>query len=126
MTGIPPEATPVRYRAAMETTSEVTPETDDDARSGTAPEVEEAERAERRRLAANRFGWIVAWGVSVVALIVGISLTGVGTAEHIVEYSDSYDVFRREVWPAGLVLLGVGALGVIATALATTVLTQKR
>ncbi|MFE7065938.1 hypothetical protein [Microbacterium sp. NPDC057658] len=110
----------------METTSEVTPETDDDARSGTVPEAEEAEHAERRQLAVNRFGWIVAWGVSVVALIVGISLTGVGTAEHIVEYSDSYDVFRREVWPAGLVLLGVGALGVIATALATAVLTQKR
>lgn len=110
----------------METTSEVMHETDDDARSGTAPEAEQAERAERRRLAANRFGWIVAWGVSVVALIVGISLTGVGTVEHIVEYDDSYDVFAREVWPAGLVLLGVGALGIIATALATTVLTQRR
>ncbi|WP_149084168.1 MULTISPECIES: hypothetical protein [Microbacterium] len=110
----------------METTSEVTHETDGDARSGIALEAEEAELAQRRRVAVNRFGWIVAWGVSVVALILGISLTGVGTAEHIVEYSDGYDVFRREVWPAGLVLLGVGALGVIATALATAVLTQRR
>ena len=110
----------------METTSEVTHETDDDARSGIVLGTDEAERAERRRLVANRLGWIVAWGVSVVALIVGISLTGVGTVEHIVEYSDSYDVFTREVWPAGLVLLGVGALGVIATALATAVLSQKR
>ncbi|MEW2006709.1 hypothetical protein [Microbacterium sp. NPDC079208] len=110
----------------METTSEVTPETDDDARSGTAPETDEVDLAERRRLAVNSFGWIAAWGVSVVALIVGISLTGVGTVEHIVEYDESYDVFTREVWPAGLVLLGVGALGIIATALATTVLTQRR
>ncbi|MCK2033472.1 hypothetical protein [Microbacterium sp. KSW4-4] len=110
----------------METTSEVTHETDGDALSGTAPETDELERAERRRLAVNSFGWIAAWGVSVVALIVGISLTGVGTVKHIVEYSDSYDVFTREVWPAGLVLLGVGALGIIATALATAVLPQKR
>lgn len=51
---------------------------------------------------------------------------GVGTVEHIVEYGDSYDVFTRDVWPAGLVLLGVGAVGIIATALATAVLTQKR
>ncbi|MBP3977119.1 hypothetical protein [Microbacterium sp. BLY] len=110
----------------METASGPAQQADIDPRAEATPEAEEADLAERRRVATNRFGWIVAWGVSVVALIVGISLTSAGTVEQATGYGDIYDIVLREVWPAGLVLLGVGALGIIATALATAVVTQRR
>lgn len=89
--------------------------------------VEEVELREKQRVLARKFSWGVAWVVPVLSLIVGIWLTGAGTIEQYTPAGDGvYDVTWLAVWPAGLVLLGVGALGVVATAIATAVLATDR
>jgi hypothetical protein len=89
--------------------------------------VEEAELREKQRMLARRFSWSVAWIVPVVALIVGIWLTSAGTIEQLNDLGDdTFEATYLVVWPAGLVLLGVGALGVVAAAIATAVLTTDR
>ncbi|WP_258567010.1 hypothetical protein [Microbacterium sp. Se5.02b] len=70
---------------------------------------------------------MLAWGLPFIALIAGIALTNTGTIHQSMPAGDDmYDVVLLAVWPAGLVLLGVGALGLTAAALTTVVLTTKR
>lgn len=89
--------------------------------------VDAEELRQLQRRTARRLSWALAWGVPVIALIVGIWLTAVGSIEQFTPAGDGvFDVTWLAVWPAGLVLLGVGALGLVATALATAVLTTER
>ena len=93
----------------------------DDAALGRAAE------QERQRTFIRRLSWALAWGVSVVALIVGISLTATGSVEQLTPLGDdTYDVAFLTVWPVGLVLIAVGALGLVASAITTAVLTTNR
>ncbi|MFK3677092.1 hypothetical protein ACI2IP_05140 [Microbacterium sp. NPDC090218] len=86
-----------------------------------------ASQEEAQRTTIRRLAWTLAWGLPAIALIVGISLTNTGAIEQWTPAGDdSYDVTMLAVWPAGLVLLAVGALGLIASALTTVVLTTKR
>jgi hypothetical protein len=88
---------------------------------------EEAELRERQRRTARRLAWGIAWVVPVLSLIVGIWLTSAGTIEQLNDLGDgTFVTTLSAVWPAGLVLLGVGALGVVAAAIATAVLTTDR
>lgn len=67
--------------------------------------------------------WSIAWGIPVIAFIVGVILVSNGTVEHWTPLGDDqFDVSYVAVWPAGLVLLGVGMLGVTAAAIATAVI----
>lgn len=80
-----------------------------------------------REVTIRRLSWMLVWGVALIALIVGISLTSTGSIEQWTPVGDdTYDVTMLAVWPAGLVLLGVGALGVLAAALTWAVLATKR
>lgn len=110
----------------MDATQDAAQERSSDARFDDVI-VEEAELRERQRRTARRLSWGIAWVVPVVALIVGIWLTGAGTIEQLNDLGDdTFDVTLIVVWPAGLVLLGVGALGVVAAAIATAALTTDR
>lgn len=72
--------------------------------------------------AARRAAWWLAWGIPVVALVVGIVLTSNGTLEFTTTYDGySYEANYVTVWPVGLVLLGTGILGLLAAALATAI-----
>lgn len=67
--------------------------------------------------------WFIAWVIPVVAFIVGVTLVSNGTVERWTPLGDGqFDVAYVVVWPAGLVLLGVGLLGVTAAAIATAVI----
>lgn len=82
---------------------------------------------ERQRRTVRWLSWGLAWAVPLIALIVGISLTSAGTIERVNDWGDGViDVTLFVVWPAGLVLLGAGVLGVIAAAIATAILTTDR
>lgn len=95
-----------------------------DATQGDAVTVS-AEEAQRTTI--RRWAWTVAAGLPLIASIVGISLTSTGTIEQWKALGDdTYDVVMLAVWPAGLVLLSVGLLGLIATALTAAVLTTRR
>lgn len=75
----------------------------------------------------RRLTWTLAWVIPLLALIIGIPLTANGTSEIWTPVGgDSYDVTTLAIWPAGLVLLGVGLLGLTATAIATALVTTKR
>lgn len=79
------------------------------------------------RTAVRLLSWAIAWVIPVVALAVGIALTTSGTMEQWTPVGDdTYDVTLLAVWPVGLVLLAVGALGLIGTAIATAVMTSER
>ena len=97
---------------------------------GSSPEdgaLGRAAEQERQRTFIRRLSWALAWGVSVVALIVGISLTATGSVEQLTPLGDdTYDVAFLTVWPVGLVLIAVGALGLVASAITTAVLTTNR
>lgn len=87
------------------------------------------ETEERRewQVLSRRALWSIAALVPVVAVIAGIVLTSIGTAEQWTPIGDGqFDVTFLAVWPAGLVLLGVGLLGVIATAIAAAVVSSRR
>lgn len=110
----------------MDATQDAAQERTADARFD-AVIVEESELRASQRRTARRLSWGIAWVVPVVALIVGIWLTSAGTIEQLNDLGDdTFDVTLIVVWPAGLVLLGVGALGVVAAAIATAVLTTDR
>ncbi|WP_226533599.1 hypothetical protein [Microbacterium paraoxydans] len=95
-----------------------------DATQGDAATVS-AEEAQRTVI--RRWSWTVAVGLPLIASIIGIALTSTGTVEQWNSLGDdTYDVVMFAVWPAGLVLLSVGLLGLIATALTAAVLTTKR
>jgi hypothetical protein len=82
---------------------------------------------ETRRTILRRLAWTLAWGLSLIALIVGIALTNAGSIDQSTPVDDEmYEVIMIAVWPAGLVLLAVGALGLIASALTAAVLTTRR
>jgi hypothetical protein len=82
---------------------------------------------EAQRTIIRRWSWTVAVGLPLIAMIVGIALTSTGTIEQWNSLGDDmYDVVMLAVWPAGLVLLSVGLLGLIATALTAAVLTTRR
>ncbi|MEV4669490.1 hypothetical protein [Microbacterium sp. LWO12-1.2] len=109
----------------MDATQDAAQERAEDARFDAV--VEEAELRERQRMLARRFSWGIAWVVPLVALIVGIWLTSAGTIEQLNDLGDdTFEATYLVVWPAGLVLLGVGVLGVVAAAIATAVLTTDR
>lgn len=111
-------------------------ETQDAPRERTAEQVrsdrdaEEVARVQHQQMVIRRWSWTLAWGIPLVALIVGIALTAKGTGEIWTPVSDgaydTYDVTMFAVWPAGLVLLAVGALGVTAAAIATALVTTER
>lgn len=84
-----------------------------------------AEEVQQRNI--RRWAWTVAVGLPLIASIIGVALTSAGTTEQWNSLGDdTYDVVMLAVWPAGLVLLSVGLLGLIATALTAAVLTTKR
>lgn len=86
----------------------------------------ETEPPQDHRPLIIRLSWFIAWGVPVVAFIVGAVLTGMGSVEQWTPLGgDQYDITYLAVWPVGLVLLAVGLLGVIAAAIATAVTTTK-
>lgn len=88
---------------------------------------EAATHDETQRTTIRRLSWMLAWGLPLIALITGIALTNTGTIDQSMPAGDDmYDVVLLAVWPAGLVLLGVGALGLTAAALTSVVLTTKR
>ena len=63
----------------------------------------------------------------MLSLIVGIWLTAVGTVEQLTPAGEGmFDVTWLAVWPAGLVLLAVGILGVVAAAITALVFTRDR
>ncbi|WEK61711.1 MAG: hypothetical protein P0Y60_02800 [Candidatus Microbacterium colombiense] len=108
----------------MDTTADVSRENID---TTAQDDIEEAAFRERQRELARKVSWGIAWVVPVVALIVGIWLTAVGTVEQYSPAGDGvYDVTWLAVWPAGLVLLGVGILGLTAVSLATALISTKR
>ncbi|GGM37146.1 hypothetical protein [Microbacterium saperdae] len=110
----------------MDATQDAAQERSEDARFDDVI-VEEAELRASQRRNARRFSWGVAWVVPVLSLIVGIWLTSARTIEQLNDLGDgTFDVTLFVVWPAGLVLLGVGVLGVVATAIATAVLSTDR
>ncbi|GAA1232872.1 hypothetical protein JOF42_000758 [Microbacterium phyllosphaerae] len=79
------------------------------------------------RKTVRRLSWALAWGLPVIALIVGIALTATGAVEQWEPLGEgAYDVTLLAVWPAGLVLLAVGALGLAAAAIATAVVMTER
>ena len=106
--------------------------TQDAARDGATEQVRTDSAADpmppfMSRTAVRRLSWAIAWVIPVVALVVGIALTASGTSEVWTPVGDdTYDVTLLAVWPVGLVLLAVGALGVIAAAIATAVTTSDR
>ena len=86
----------------------------------------ETEPAQDHRALILRLSWSIAWGIPVVAFIVGAVLAGMGTVEQWTPLGDGqFDITYLAVWPAGLVLLAVGLLGVIAAAIATAAITTK-
>lgn len=79
------------------------------------------------RKTVRRLSWTLAWSVPVIALIVGIALTVTGAVEQWEPLGEgAYDVTLFAVWPAGLVLLAVGALGITAAAITSAVVTAER
>lgn len=83
------------------------------------------EKSDLQRL-GRRSLWMLTWALPLAALIVGIALTVNGTADVSTPVGDDmYDITLVAVWPAGLVLLGVGALGLIAAALVSAVFVTK-
>lgn len=75
-----------------------------------------------RRRTIRWVSWTAAWGIPLVVLIVGIVLTSVGTVQQV-----DYDtLFIVEVWPAGLVLLAAGLLGLMSVAIANAVRASGR
>ncbi|MCS3442832.1 hypothetical protein [Microbacterium phyllosphaerae] len=79
------------------------------------------------RKTVRRLSWALAWGLPVIALIVGIALTATGAVEQWEPMGDdTYEVTMLAIWPAGLVLLAVGALGVTAAAITSAVVTAER
>ena len=105
-----------------------------DAKQGSADErAAESDRTiataqdDTQRTTVRRLSWMLAWGLPLVALIVSIALTNTGAIEQWTPAGDEmYDVIMLAVWPAGLVLLAVGALGLTAAALTAAVLTTRR
>lgn len=81
----------------------------------------EAPDAGRRRT-IRQVSWTVAWLIPLVALFVGIVLTNIRTVQW-VEYNTA---FFADVWPAGLVLLGAGLLGLMAVATVNAVRMSAR
>jgi hypothetical protein len=80
-----------------------------------------------RRTMIRRTSWSIAWVVPVIALITGVSLTVAGTVEQMAPLGEGqFEVTYLAVWPAGLVLLAVGLVGVTAAAIAAAVVTTKR
>ncbi|WP_372968896.1 hypothetical protein [Microbacterium sp.] len=106
--------------------------TQDAARDGATEQVRTDSAVEpmppfMSRTAVRRLSWAIAWVMPVIALAVGIALTASGTSEVWTPVGDdTYDVTLLAVWPVGLVLLAVGALGLIAAAIATAVMTSDR
>lgn len=79
------------------------------------------------RTGIRRLSWTLAWGIPLIALVVGIALTVAGSTEQWEPMGDdTYEVTMLALWPAGLVLLAVGALGVTAVAIATALITTQR
>jgi hypothetical protein len=98
-----------------------------DDRAAESDRTATAAQEETQRTTVRRLSWMLAWGLPLVALIVGIALTNTGTIEQWTPAGDEmYDVIVLAVWPAGLVLLAVGALGLTAAALTAAVLTTRR
>lgn len=91
-----------------------------------APVPQESEAVDPWRT-ARRAAWWLVWGIPAAALIVGIVLTSNGTLEFTTTYDGySYEASYVTVWPAGLVLLGTGILGLLAASLSTAItLTQR-
>lgn len=86
----------------------------------------ETESTHDHRAIILQLSWSLAWGVPVVAFIVGVILAGMGAVEQWTPLGDDqFDVTYVAVWPAGLVLLAVGLLGVTAAAIATAVITTR-
>lgn len=80
-----------------------------------------------RQMIIRRTSWSIAWIVPVIVLITGVCLTVAGTIEQWTPIGEGqFDVTYLAVWPAGLVLLAVGLLGVTAAAIAAAVMTTKR
>lgn len=106
----------------MDATHDVVPERTDQ------PQLDEdREWDDRRQLLVRRTSWALAWGIPLVALIVGIALASTGSIENWTPLGDdTYDVTLIAVWPAGLALLSVGTLGLTAAALVTAVLATNR
>lgn len=79
--------------------------------------------AARNRQTIRRVSWSVLRGVPIVALVIGIWLSAAGTIEQLTPAGpDVFDVAVLAVlavWPAGLVLVAVGILDVIAAAITT-------
>lgn len=87
----------------------------------------ETEERREGQVLGHRALWTAAVLISAIAVIVGIVLTTIGTAERWTPIGDGqFDVTYLAVWPAGLVLFGVGLLGLIATAIAAAVVSSKR
>ncbi|WP_435748728.1 hypothetical protein [Microbacterium sp. PMB16] len=81
----------------------------------------ETETVLDRQAIIRRLSWSIAWAVPVIAAVTGISLTAAGTVQQVTDY----DLTILTVWPAGLVLLAVGLLGVTAAAIAAAVTASK-
>ncbi len=67
--------------------------------------------------------WVLAWVFPLAIFVTGITLTAVGdiTVWHLIASAKGVDTEESRilaVWPAGLVLLGAGSLGIMATTLA--------
>ncbi|WP_217176996.1 hypothetical protein [Streptomyces sp. AC495_CC817] len=70
----------------------------------------------------SRITWTVAWLVPIVSLIVGVVLTGINSVTVWSEFDgDSAIGSEVAVWPAGLLLLGVGLIGLTASALVAAI-----
>lgn len=117
-------AAPGRYGAGMDSTPDASRErTTEQGRTDatdTPPPL-------LSRTGIRRLSWTLAWGIPLIALVVGIALTVAGSTEQWEPMGDdTYEVTMLALWPAGLVLLAVGALGVTAVAIATALITTQR
>ncbi len=94
------------------------PQLEEDVSRGTAAVLASAD-AHRQQL-VRQWSWALVWLLPAVLTIVGIVLTSGGTVEVVSQYEETY-VTLVAVWPAGLTLLGVGLLGLMAAAILNVV-----
>lgn len=99
------------------------PQLEEDVSRGTADVLASAD-AHRQQL-VRQWSWALVWLLPAVLTIVGIVLTSGGTVEVVSQYEETY-VTLVAVWPAGLTLLGVGLLGLMAAAILNVVRVMRR
>lgn len=83
--------------------------------------------AATRAQTVRMVSWVLAWGLPVVSLIIGIVLTSVGSVEVWEDYSDGMaTAYQVAVWPAGITLMAAGLAGLMAVAIINAVRASAR